>query len=255
MAKLQGDPLYDNLSNEDLENEALATAIGDRGEQFVNDAQKDGFRNWMRRMLKKMAQYVGIFNLSNTEIDMLTLDEYLNRATASILAGEEISPASVRASGFQSRLDDATKLGRITGGLTYNDAIDSFKSIISSDEKIQISSYELDQEVDNIVNGLIIPSLKDKRDTQKVTNIQGLANAIYEGAIENWNEIRDESISSNEYESAMAASRFGKQIKDSPDSFADELKAYTRAGFVIPCANGTDALQIAMMALDFKAGV
>lgn len=36
--------------------------------------------------------------------------------------------------------------------------------------------------------------------------------------------------------------------------FAEELRAYTGAGFVIPCANGTDALQIAMMALDFKPG-
>jgi UDP-2-acetamido-2-deoxy-ribo-hexuluronate aminotransferase len=37
-------------------------------------------------------------------------------------------------------------------------------------------------------------------------------------------------------------------------TFATELAAYTGAGKVIPCANGTDALQIAMMALDIKAG-
>src|SRR5688500_14581824 len=36
--------------------------------------------------------------------------------------------------------------------------------------------------------------------------------------------------------------------------FARALEAYTAAGQVIPCANGTDALQIAMMALDFKPG-
>jgi UDP-2-acetamido-2-deoxy-ribo-hexuluronate aminotransferase len=36
--------------------------------------------------------------------------------------------------------------------------------------------------------------------------------------------------------------------------FADELRRYTGAGYVIPCANGTDALQIAMMALDVKPG-
>ena len=36
--------------------------------------------------------------------------------------------------------------------------------------------------------------------------------------------------------------------------FANALAAYTGAKFVIPCANGTDALQIAMMALGFKAG-
>ena len=36
--------------------------------------------------------------------------------------------------------------------------------------------------------------------------------------------------------------------------FSNALAAYTGAGFVIPCANGTDALQIAMMALGFKPG-
>jgi UDP-2-acetamido-2-deoxy-ribo-hexuluronate aminotransferase len=42
----------------------------------------------------------------------------------------------------------------------------------------------------------------------------------------------------------------GPQVKE----FAKGLQAYTRAGFVIPCANGTDALQIAMMTLDLKPG-
>lgn len=37
-------------------------------------------------------------------------------------------------------------------------------------------------------------------------------------------------------------------------AFSEELTAFTGAKFVIPCANGTDALQIAMMALDFKPG-
>ena len=42
----------------------------------------------------------------------------------------------------------------------------------------------------------------------------------------------------------------GPQVK----AFADALAAYTGAGAVIPCANGTDALQIAMMALELKPG-
>ncbi len=91
MAKLQADPLYEGLSTEEMENEALATAIGDRGEQFVNDVQKQGFRNWVRRLIGKLSQYVGIFNLSKVELDLLTLDEFLNRANASLLAGEAVT--------------------------------------------------------------------------------------------------------------------------------------------------------------------
>jgi len=42
----------------------------------------------------------------------------------------------------------------------------------------------------------------------------------------------------------------GPQVK----SFADALSKYNQGVNVIPCANGTDALQIAMMALDLKLG-
>ncbi|MCY7408996.1 MAG: DegT/DnrJ/EryC1/StrS family aminotransferase [Chitinophagales bacterium] len=42
----------------------------------------------------------------------------------------------------------------------------------------------------------------------------------------------------------------GKPIKD----FATELQNYLGVKHVIPCANGTDALQIAMMALDLQPG-
>jgi dTDP-4-amino-4,6-dideoxygalactose transaminase len=42
----------------------------------------------------------------------------------------------------------------------------------------------------------------------------------------------------------------GSQVKE----FGNALATYTGAKHVITCANGTDALQIAMMALDFKPG-
>lgn len=42
----------------------------------------------------------------------------------------------------------------------------------------------------------------------------------------------------------------GAQVK----AFSDELKSYTDSQFVIPCANGTDAIQIAFMALGLQAG-
>jgi len=38
------------------------------------------------------------------------------------------------------------------------------------------------------------------------------------------------------------------------EQFANNLANYTGANYVIPCANGTDALQIAMMALNLKPG-
>jgi UDP-2-acetamido-2-deoxy-ribo-hexuluronate aminotransferase len=53
-------------------------------------------------------------------------------------------------------------------------------------------------------------------------------------------------------EEVMKSSAFinGPQVKD----FEKGLREYSNAGSVIACANGTDALQIAMMALDLKTG-
>ncbi len=42
----------------------------------------------------------------------------------------------------------------------------------------------------------------------------------------------------------------GPQVKE----FSESLAAYAGAKYVIPCANGTDALQIALMALELKPG-
>jgi dTDP-4-amino-4,6-dideoxygalactose transaminase len=42
----------------------------------------------------------------------------------------------------------------------------------------------------------------------------------------------------------------GPEVK----SFQNELEAYLKVKHVVPCANGTDALQMAMMALDLQPG-
>ena len=50
----------------------------------------------------------------------------------------------------------------------------------------------------------------------------------------------------------MESSQFiGGQVVN---NFANNLAKYNGSKHVIPCANGTDALQIAMMALGLKAG-
>jgi len=53
-------------------------------------------------------------------------------------------------------------------------------------------------------------------------------------------------------ESVLESTKFikGPEV----DEFAKDLAQYTGVGYVIPCANGTDALQIAMMALNLKRG-
>ncbi len=42
----------------------------------------------------------------------------------------------------------------------------------------------------------------------------------------------------------------GKQV----ETFSENLRTYMGVNFVVPCGNGTDALQVALMALELKAG-
>ena len=54
---------------------------------------------------------------------------------------------------------------------------------------------------------------------------------------------------------ALDVFRSGKYINGEPVSqLASELADYTGSKYVIPCANGTDALQIALMTLDLQPG-
>lgn len=64
------------------------------------------------------------------------------------------------------------------------------------------------------------------------------------------NEIKDEINQSFDEVLSRATFINGPQVK----AFSENLEAYLGVKHVIPCANGTDALQIAMMGLDLKPG-
>ena len=54
------------------------------------------------------------------------------------------------------------------------------------------------------------------------------------------------------FEDVFESSQFinGKQVKE----FTEALKTFTRSNHIIPCANGTDAIQVALMALGLEPG-
>ena len=60
----------------------------------------------------------------------------------------------------------------------------------------------------------------------------------------------------NEIDAALLATVEKGQFINGPEvkSFAGKLADYLDVPYVIPCANGTDALQIALMALTLKPG-
>lgn len=86
----KNNPAYANLTEEELVDEALAAAIGDRGEQFVKEATKSSFSKWLTRLYNMLAKYAGIKNMSADEIQNLSLDDFTGYANMQLLSGEEI---------------------------------------------------------------------------------------------------------------------------------------------------------------------
>jgi len=66
--------------------EALATAIGDKGESFVNEATKRNFKNWLNDLFDFVKKLVGISKLTSEQIQNLSLEEFLEGVVADVLS-------------------------------------------------------------------------------------------------------------------------------------------------------------------------
>ena len=70
--------------------EALATAIGDAGEQMVTENKKNDFKAWLQELWNSIADFLGIERMSMEEIQKMTMEEFAKRVAASILSGEQL---------------------------------------------------------------------------------------------------------------------------------------------------------------------
>ena len=85
------------------QHEALAMAIGDRGAQFVTEAKKKGFAEWLKDLWDTIAKAVGFKDVTASELSNMTLDEFSKRAAAEILKGEELQAQEKK---FEKAFDD-----------------------------------------------------------------------------------------------------------------------------------------------------
>jgi hypothetical protein len=74
--------------------EALAKAIGDRGENFVNEAQKRAFKNWWNTLMDALKSLVGFESMAKEEIGNLTFDGFVDAAVKEILSGKKVTGMS-----------------------------------------------------------------------------------------------------------------------------------------------------------------
>src|SRR6185312_15990073 len=68
--------------------EALASAIGDKGAQFVSESRKKSFADWAKQLWNNIGKALGFKDVTANEIQNMTLDEFSKRAATDILKGE-----------------------------------------------------------------------------------------------------------------------------------------------------------------------
>ena len=71
--------------------EALSTAIGNKGEMFVNQAQKSAFSRWLELLFSAVKKITGFESFTDEEFKNITLNQFVNAAAKELLGGKKIS--------------------------------------------------------------------------------------------------------------------------------------------------------------------
>jgi GNAT superfamily N-acetyltransferase len=78
--------------NDYITDEALARAIGDKGELFTTEVQKrKSFQDWMNLLFDAVKKIAGFESFSAEEFQNLTIDQFVNAALKELLGGKQIS--------------------------------------------------------------------------------------------------------------------------------------------------------------------
>lgn len=87
--RVNDNPSYRNLSDEAKVDEALAIAIGDKGEAIVNRNLKQRFVDWLSDVWKSIKEVFGI--KTDVAIEDMPLSEFISKASNELLSGKNIS--------------------------------------------------------------------------------------------------------------------------------------------------------------------
>ncbi|MDR2917856.1 MAG: hypothetical protein LBV72_00615 [Tannerella sp.] len=87
--KVNDNPAYQGLSDEAKADEALAMAVGDKGEQIENRSLKKQFTDWLSDLWNSIKEVFGIYE--QVDIQDLTLEQFADMAAGQLLSGENIT--------------------------------------------------------------------------------------------------------------------------------------------------------------------
>ena len=103
--KMKADGATQEEIDEYIKNEALATAIGDKGESFASAAQEKNFKNWLNELFDFVKKLVGISKLTAEKLQDITFDKFLEGVIVDIMSeNEAFAGAEVKSLGEQLQL-------------------------------------------------------------------------------------------------------------------------------------------------------
>jgi hypothetical protein len=128
----------DGVSEADIETyikeEALATAIGDKGESFTSAAANKNFKNWLNELFEFIGKLTGISELTPDQLQNITLDEFVQGVVVDLMSENEVfAGAEVKSFGEQLQLmtvpeNSMTKIIEFGRAENFSDA--SIKEIL-----------------------------------------------------------------------------------------------------------------------------
>ena len=148
----------DGVSESDIEayvlEEALAMAIGDRGEAFVVAAQKKSFKSWLETLYGYVRKLTGISKYTSEQIETISLDEFLDAVNVDLLSGRKLFEGyQVSEMGDQLQLSMAKK----PESTSMSAIIEEARTLNFSDASIELYLRQKGYKVADIRSAMEIP--------------------------------------------------------------------------------------------------
>ena len=146
-----------------ISEEALATAIGDKGESFVIASQKKDFKNWLNNLYTFVRKLTGISKYTPEQLQDITLSEFTQAVSVDILSGKELF-AEVETKPSSNALQLSTSISE-TNPEGYKRVMDKVDQLIARQTKAKIATEKMAKNIDLLLRKM--PEYINAKDSDK----------------------------------------------------------------------------------------
>lgn len=193
-----------NDIKEYVADEALAKAIGDKGELFVNEAQKRNWEKFLDTLYAAIKKVIGFGEYTVEQFQNLKLEDFVNSAIKDILGGKEISKISSK------DLSDLTKDVTLPK-FQLGDQDSKIKDFIETQREKGVSEDDIKSALEKLSDKLDLDEGKIKELLLK-ENLIGITKAEIK------KERIDKGLTSDEFSKKAAADILGGKGENAPEN-------------------------------------